>query len=104
MFDHMQLPTRENIALCVLLVMGLAALPWGCHPATNAPMSDGERLYRAKCASCHRLMDPEARCPEQWQALLVHHGPAMTEAERSAILTHLITQEKNHGTDVETTR
>jgi len=31
-------------------------------------MSEGERLYRAKCASCHRLYEPAER--KDWPAVL----------------------------------
>ena len=29
-------------------------------------MSDGERTYRAKCTSCHRVYEPAEQTPAQW--------------------------------------
>jgi len=29
-------------------------------------MSDGERMYLAKCTSCHRVYEPAEETPAQW--------------------------------------
>jgi mono/diheme cytochrome c family protein len=48
-----------------LLLLGLAACGLG---RPRQPMSDGERTYRAKCASCHRVYEPAEETPGQWAA------------------------------------
>lgn len=47
---------------------GLLLLAAACSSAPSRPMSEGERLYRAKCASCHRLYEPAER--KDWPAVL----------------------------------
>ena len=39
-----------------------------CGFAPARPMSEGERLYRAKCTSCHRFYEPAER--QDWPAVL----------------------------------
>lgn len=73
---------------------GLVALigaAYGCR-TTAAFMGEGERLYRAKCSSCHRPVDPNTRSADEWRALLEHHGPTLTDTERATLLAHLAGQ------------
>jgi mono/diheme cytochrome c family protein len=70
------------------MVVGLVVLVHGCQTLVT-PMTEGEQLYRAKCSACHQPVDPGTRDANQWQAVLEHHGPRLTERERSTILTHL---------------
>jgi cytochrome c5 len=70
------------------MAVGLLVLAYGCQTMAR-PMGEGERLYRAKCSSCHQPVDPRTRTADQWRALLEHHGPKLTETERAAILDHL---------------
>ena len=38
-----------------------------CSSSRPRPrMSDGERSYRAKCTSCHRVYQPAEQTPAQW--------------------------------------
>jgi len=39
----------------------LFLLAVACGSAPSRPITEGERLYRAKCASCHRLYEPAQR-------------------------------------------
>ena len=77
--------TVSAVAIGTALVLLLI----GCHQGGRTQMSEGDRLYRAKCASCHRLVDPDEYENEQWHAFLADHGPRMTQAERTAIADHL---------------
>jgi mono/diheme cytochrome c family protein len=54
--------------------------------------SQGERLYRAKCASCHRLRQPDEHTIEGWERGLAKHGPQahLTDDEREAIRGFLL--------------
>jgi len=76
------LPVAIGAALVFLLI--------GCHQGGRTQTSEGDRLYRAKCASCHRLVAPDKYESEQWHAFLANHGPRMTETERTAIADHLV--------------
>jgi mono/diheme cytochrome c family protein len=56
-------------------------------------MSDGERLYRAKCTSCHRVYEPAEQTPSQWAATLdkmqALKKVTLTPEERAQILQYL---------------
>jgi mono/diheme cytochrome c family protein len=63
----------------------------GAQP--RGPMSDGRRMYLAKCTSCHAEYAPSKYTPEQWQAALdemekqkrIH----LSADERALILSYL---------------
>jgi len=74
-----------------VIVIGCAVLVFGCQTMVTH-MSEEQRLYRAKCSSCHQPVDPGTRTPDQWHARLAHHGPKLTDAERAAILRYLTQQ------------
>ena len=64
---------------------GPAAVPPG------DPVAQGERLYRAHCASCHRLRDPRERTPEGWAEAVERFGPRahLSPDERRLVLDFL---------------
>jgi hypothetical protein len=70
----------------VLLLM-LAA----CTSAPSRPLSGEERLYRAKCTSCHRAYEPGER--KDWPAVLdrmqAEKKTHLSEEERAQILVFL---------------
>lgn len=41
---------------------------------TEQSLSDNERLYRAKCSSCHRLPDSKKHKADIWKNILVAHN------------------------------
>jgi mono/diheme cytochrome c family protein len=59
-------------AVAALALLGAAACATG---AGRPEASDGERLYRAHCASCHRLRDPREQTWERWAWAVGHYGP-----------------------------
>ena len=69
----------------------LAAAALACSSAPSRPMSEGERLYRSKCTSCHRVYEPSDR--SDWPRVIdkmeaekkVRLGPE----DRAEILTYL---------------
>ena len=71
----------------------LAVAAAACSSAPSRPMSEGERLYRAKCTSCHKAYEPAERTRERWSAVLdkmeaekkVHLSPE----DRAEILGYL---------------
>ena len=56
-------------------------------------MSDAERLYRAKCTSCHRVYEPREQTPEQWVKTLdkmeALRKVTLDPGERAMILQYL---------------
>ena len=60
----------------------------GCASAT-AHMTDGERLYRANCGSCHRLIGPEEHSEAMWSHYVDEYGPDLDDDEKRQILAFL---------------
>jgi hypothetical protein len=62
-----------------------------CSSSPSRPLSEEERLYRAKCTSCHRAYAPGER--KDWPAVLdkmqAEKKTHLTEEERAQILTFL---------------
>lgn len=62
-----------------------------CTSAPSRPLSPEERLYRAKCTSCHRAFDPGER--KDWPAVLdkmqAEKKTHLTDEERREILLFL---------------
>lgn len=63
----------------------------GCTSAPSRPLSEEERLYRAKCTSCHRAFAPGQR--KDWPAVLdkmqAEKKTHLTPEERAQILQFL---------------
>jgi hypothetical protein len=59
----------------------------------RGPMSDGERMYRAKCTSCHRAYEPSEETPAQWVKTVDYMEALkkvkLTAGERAQILQYL---------------
>jgi len=77
----------------VRLAAFIVVIAAACTSAPSRPMTGGERLYRAKCTSCHRAYEPHDRSPEGWATTLdkmeaekkVHLSPE----DRAEILSYL---------------
>ncbi len=41
---------------------------------TRRPMSDGEKLFKAKCRSCHILPKPDKKLTDEWPVFLNEHS------------------------------
>jgi hypothetical protein len=67
------------------LILGLMH---GCVSVT-AEMSPGERLYRANCGSCHRLIGPEEHDVATWQHYVDEYGSNLDDDEKRQVLTFL---------------
>lgn len=82
------------IALTTALSVILAA---GCgqKSGTGEEMTGEERLFRAKCRSCHTLPERASRTMEGWKGVLEKHEDRMelTDEERRALIRHLASNE-----------
>ena len=55
----------------------------------SSTMTIGEKLYRAKCASCHRLRNPKTETDEDWAYYVEEYGEKVSEADKALILGYL---------------
>lgn len=69
----------------------LLALAAACSSAPSRPLSPEERVYRAKCTSCHRAYEPGER--NDWPVILdrmnAEKKTHLNADERAQILTFL---------------
>lgn len=79
---------RARFAAAVALALAACA-----SGVPRPPMSEGERLARAKCADCHRLHEPGELSPERWRTELAEMERLkrvhLTDPERAALLAYL---------------
>lgn len=58
------------------------------------PMTDAERLYRAKCTSCHSAYEPADYPPQKWPVLIAEMEKAkrvhLANEDRAIILGYLM--------------
>lgn len=84
---------RYCLAILIPLVWSCAsaALDGGAGPAG----SDGERLYRAQCARCHRLYQPAEFRSAHWRRYVEKYGKraGLDKEEKEAILRYLLTNQ-----------
>jgi hypothetical protein len=83
----------EIISMKLLLVIfgaiGLFTLIYGCQ-SMAVQMSGGERLYRAKCSSCHNIIEPRCHDEETWHKYVEEYGKKMTAREKRLVLQYLV--------------
>ncbi len=89
-------PRASGLGNCAVVALLVAAACAG--GSTRQPMSDGERLYRAKCTSCHRVYQPREQTKEQWvktvDKMLALRKVTLTPEERAQILRYLTGEEQ----------
>jgi len=76
------------------LLIALGLLLGGCaaqHPRPAREFSEGERLYRANCASCHALRNPQSHTDEEWIGYVEKYSAKLNlnDGTRGKILAHL---------------
>lgn len=64
----------KPVACCAALMV--AALTVSCGPKTEIAesQSDGQKLFRASCRTCHRLPKPESKTDAEWPSLVNRYG------------------------------
>lgn len=79
-------------ALALLMAAACSSAP----PRGSLP--EGERLYRAKCSSCHRTYEPRDQTPDRWtktvDKMIALKKVTLTPEEREQILQYLSGSEK----------
>jgi len=72
----------------LLGAIGLFALVYGCQ--NMAPeMSEGQILYRAKCSSCHNIIEPSRHDKETWDIYVDKYAQKITAEEKRSLLQYL---------------
>ena len=78
--------------IAYLLILWLTVLT-SCDflQVRKKPMSEGERLYRAKCRSCHVLPDPQKYSDDKWVEIVEHYGQRarLSADQKKLILRYL---------------
>ena len=79
---------RKKLMACLGGVVLIPALIHGCVSVT-AEMSFGERLYRANCASCHRLIGPTEHDAATWSHYVDEYGTGLDEVQKREVMVFL---------------
>jgi hypothetical protein len=63
----------------------------GCAAGPSRPLSEEERVYRAKCTSCHRMYEPGERhdWPQVLDKMQAEKKTRLTPEERAQVLAFL---------------
>ncbi|MHC4535356.1 MAG: hypothetical protein ACYS6K_15505 [Planctomycetota bacterium] len=75
----------------LLLLFGAVGLFMSIHGCQSMAiqMSVGEKLYRAKCSSCHNIIEPSCHNNETWQKYVDEYGRKITIEEKQLVLEYL---------------
>lgn len=73
-----------------IVIAGLIILVYGCQ-SMAVYMSDGEKMYVAKCSSCHSVIAPGDHDEEEWRLYIDKYGKKMTGEEKQIVLEYLAT-------------
>ena len=79
---------ERKLLLWWLGAVGLLALIYGCR-STSREMSPSEMLYRAKCSSCHNVIEANRYEKEEWRIYIDEYGEKMTDEEKRIVLSFL---------------
>jgi len=76
---------------CLFLLLAAITLSTSIHGCQSLAiqMSDGEKLYRAKCSSCHNIIAPSLHDEETWHKYVEEYGKRMTIKEKQLVLQYL---------------
>lgn len=81
----------------LFIILTILAFSSVAFAAKKSPMTEGERLYRRKCASCHRLLPPKKYSDEKWEEYVIKYGKKIKEQDKQKILEYL--KENNDGAE-----
>ena len=79
----------KNLLLSLFGAICLFMLINGCRNMM-VEMSEGEKLYRSKCSSCHNIIEPNRHDKETWQKYVEEYGKKMTIEEKRLVLKYLV--------------
>lgn len=76
----------------MVLLVGMIVMMTSCqNRSASEARSDGERAFRSKCATCHRLPGPSDKSDEEWPGFLAEHADraGLTDEQVMIIAAHL---------------
>jgi hypothetical protein len=75
----------------LLLLFGAVGLFISIHGCQSmaVQMSDGEKMYRTKCSSCHNIIEPGRHDRRTWGKYVDGYGRKMTIEEKRLVLQYL---------------
>ncbi len=79
----------KKLLLLLFGAIGLFTSIHGCRSMV-VQMSDGEKLYRSKCSSCHNIIEPGRHNNETWKKYVDEYGEKMTIEEKQLVLQYLV--------------
>lgn len=71
-----------------ILSIVIAAVMAGCGSMATQ-MSQEQKLYLSKCASCHQPIAPGRYDDLQWEQNVARYGKGLTPAQKQQILSYL---------------
>ena len=79
------------VAIVILISLGCSM-----KPQSHIPVSQGEKLFRSKCISCHSLPDTKRYQDSEWIDFMGIHGARsrLTEEESDIIVEFLLENKK----------
>ena len=77
---------KKVLTLFILIIVGCTA-----SSKLKSEMSEGEKLFKSKCRSCHILPSANEIKKEHWTKFLTKHGQRinLTDQEIETIANHL---------------
>ena len=81
-----------GFVLLAVVITELACSTSG--PVVASEMTHGEKLYRARCANCHRLRAPHENTSEEWALNVEKYGKKMSPQQKQLVLDYLLTDAK----------
>lgn len=92
-------PLACAFALALALLSACGGGGWAVpdHGARDEADVHGERLYRARCAACHRLRDPSEHTVEEWRGAVRDYGreAKLTSDEAALVRGFLVRRASN---------
>jgi hypothetical protein len=81
---------RAGVSTAIVSFAALAVVACATAPRGGCA-GDGQALYRAHCAACHRLYEPSDRTRAEWTALVQRMAARahLSVEERDALLRYL---------------
>jgi mono/diheme cytochrome c family protein len=92
----------RRLARSLRLLAGALACALSCISASSAELSspsaiNGEKLYRSRCAKCHKMYDPAKYSDQQWQIWMEKMGSkARLKPEQKKAVADYVEEKLRH--------
>lgn len=79
---------KQKLLHWLFAALALFTLVHGCQSMV-VEMTADEVLYRAKCSSCHNVIEPGCYGKERWRLYIDKYGQKLTVEEKQILLQYL---------------